>query len=147
MTHRSTVRRLFLSLTFLLFAAACTSDKVASEREELMEGVRDAAKPVGAMLKGEKGFDAGTLQESLAVFADAADRLGSLVPEGSTGGEASPAIWDDPEGFAAAISEWQEATAAAIDAAPQTPQDAAPLVKAVMGNCKSCHDDYRIEDD
>lgn len=147
MTLQSTVRRLFLSMTILLLAAACTSDKIASEREELMEGVRDAAKPVGAMLKGEEEFDAGALQESLAVFADAADRLGGLVPEGSTGGEASPAIWDDPEGFAAAISKWQEATAAAIDAAPQTPEDAAPLVKAVMGSCKSCHDDYRIEDD
>ena len=147
MTLNSTARRLFPCLAILLFSAACTSDKTVSEREELMEGVRDAAKPVGAMLKGEKEFDAGALQESLAVFADAADRLGSLVPEGSTGGEASPAIWDDPEGFAAAISEWQEATAAAIGAAPQTLEDAAPLVKAVMGNCKNCHDDYRIEDE
>lgn len=146
MTSQSTAWRLFACLTILLFAVACTSD-IASDREELMEGVRDAAKPVGAMLKGEKEFNAGTLQESLAVFADAADKLGTLVPEGSTGGEASPAIWDDPEGFAAAVSKWQDSVAAAIDAAPQSLEDAAPLAKAVMGNCKNCHDDYRIEDD
>ena len=112
-----------------------------------MEGVRDAAKPVGAMLKGEREFDPDTLQESLAVFAEAADKLGSLVPEGSAGGEASPAIWDDPDGFAAAIKDWQDAIAAAIDAAPQSLDTAGPVMKLVMGNCKSCHEDYRIEDD
>jgi len=112
-----------------------------------MEGVRDAAKPVGAMLKGEKEFDADTLQESLAVFAKAADKLGGLVPEGSSGGEASPAIWDDPDGFSAAIKKWKDTTAAAIDAAPQTLDAARPVMKPVMANCKSCHEDYRIEDD
>ena len=112
-----------------------------------MEGVRDAAKPVGAMLKGEKEFDADTLQESLAVFAEAAGKLGSLVPEGSAGGEASPAIWDDPEGFAAAIKKWQDTTAAAIAAAPQSLEAAGPVMKPVMGNCKACHDDYRVEDE
>ena len=147
MTLQSTVRRLFPCLTILALSVACTSNKDASDREELMEGVRDAAKPVGAMLKGEKEFDADTLQESLTVFAEAADKLGGLVPEGSSGGEASPAIWDDPDGFSAAIKEWQDTTAAAIDAAPQTLDAAGPVMKPVMGNCKSCHEDYRIEDD
>ena len=147
MTLQSTVRRLFPCLTILAFSVACTSNKDASDREDLMEGVRDAAKPVGAMLKGEKEFDVDTLQESLAVFAEAADKLGGLVPEGSSGGEASPAIWDDPDGFSAAIKEWQDTIAAAIDAAPQTLDAAGPVMKSVMGNCKSCHEDYRIEDD
>ena len=147
MTTRMTFRHLFPSLTILLFSVACTSDSIVSDREELMEGVRDAAKPVGAMLKGERDFDAEMLEESLAVFAAAADKLGDLVPEGSSGGEASPAIWDDPDGFATAISDWQDAIAVAIDAAPQSLEAAAPVMKSVFGNCKSCHDDYRIEDD
>jgi cytochrome c556 len=147
MTTQTTIRRLFPCLTILALSAACTSDNFASDREELMEGVRDAAKPVGAMLKGEKEFDADTLQESLAVFAEAAGKLGSLVPEGSAGGEASPAIWDDPEGFAAAIKKWQDTTAAAIAAAPQSLEAAGPVMKPVMGNCKACHDDYRVEDE
>ena len=147
MKHQTTIRRLFSCLMILAFSVACTSNEYASDREELMEGVRDAAKPVGAMLKGEKEFDADTLQESLAVFAAAADKLGGLVPEGSSGGEASPAIWDDPDGFSAAIKKWKDATTAAIDAAPQTLEAAGPVMKSVMGNCKSCHDDYRIEDD
>ena len=112
-----------------------------------MEGVRDAAKPIGAMLKGEQSFDANKLQESLAVFAEAAATLGDLVPEGSSGGEASPAIWDDPDGFSAAINNWQVTIAAAIDAAPQSLEAAGPVIKPVMKNCKACHEDYRIEDD
>ena len=147
MTPQSTVRRLFSCFTILLFSVACTSGSVASDREELMEGVRDAAKPVGAMLKGEREFDAHTLQESLTVFAEAAEKLGDLVPEGSSGGEASPAIWDDPDGFAAAISEWQDTIAAAIDAAPQSLDAALPVTKLVLGSCKNCHEDFRIEDD
>ena len=147
MTSQFTVRRLFTCFTILLFSVGCTSGKIASEREELMEGVRDAAKPVGAMLKGEREFDAGTLQESLVVFAEAAAKLGDLVPEGSSGGEASPAIWDDPEGFAAAIGEWQDTIAVAMDAAPQSLDAALPVIKPVMANCKNCHEDFRIEDE
>ena len=147
MTLQPTVRRLFFCLTILLLSVACSSDNFASDREELMEDVRDAAKPVGAMLKGEREFDPETLQASLAVFAAAADTLGSLVPEGSAGGEASPAIWDDSDGFSAAITKWKDAIAAAIDAAPQSLDAAGPVMKVVMGNCKSCHEDYRIEDD
>ena len=147
MTPQSTFLRLFSCFAILLLSVACSSDNVADDREELMKGVRHAAKPVGAMLKGEKEFDPDTLQESLTVFAEAADKLGSLVPEGSGGGEASPAIWDDPDGFAAAIKEWQDSITAAIDADPQSLDAAGPVMKLVMGNCKSCHEDYRIEDE
>jgi len=146
MTNRFALRSLLPCLFILALSAACTAKSPASEREELMEGVRDAAKPVGAMLKGEKDFNADTLQKSLAVFAAAADKLGSLVPEGSEGGEASPAIWDDPEGFAAARKKWKETTAAAIEAAPQSLEAAGPVMKPVMANCKNCHESYRVED-
>lgn len=146
MTIRFSVRRLFPGFMILALVAGCTSDNIAHDREELMEGVRDAAKPVGAMLKGEADFDAGTLQASLAVLAEAADTLGSLVPEGSEGGEASPAIWEDPDGFAAEIGKWRDAISVAIDAAPQSLEAAEPVVKPVLGSCKNCHDSYRVED-
>jgi cytochrome c556 len=146
MTNRFAARRMLPCLFILTLSAACTAKSPASQREELMEGVRDAAKPVGAMLKGEKEFDADRLQASLAVFAEAAGKLGSLVPEGSLGGEASPAIWDDPDGFAAAIKKWQDTTAAAIAASPQSLEAAGPVMKPVMANCKNCHESYRLDD-
>ena len=136
-----------LAATLALAAAAGAADDVATERSELMQGVRDAAKPVGAMLKGESEFNAGTLQASLDVFAGAGEKLGGLVPPGSDGGEAAPAIWEDPEGFAAAIQEWRDATAAAIEADPQSLDAAKPVVGPVFMACKNCHDGYRIEKD
>ena len=111
MTTSSSLRHLFLALAISATSIAIAGDDPARERHEMMEGVRDAAKPVGAMLKGEKEFDADTLQRSLATFAKASEKLGDLVPEGSEGGEAAPAIWEDPDGFAAAIQEWSDAKA------------------------------------
>lgn len=147
MMIKHSLRSLIVTLAITAAAAAGASDNIAAEREELMEGVRDAAKPVGEMLKAEREFDAATLQASLAVFADAGERLGGLVPEGSEGGEAAPAIWEDPDGFAAAIQELRDATAAAIDADPQTLDQAKPVVSPVFGACKNCHDSYRIDED
>ena len=147
MLIKTAVRNLVLALVLGTTAIACEAGQVAAEREELMEAVRDAVKPVGAMLEGDRAFDADTLQASLAVFADAGSRLGDLVPEGSEGGEAAAAIWEDPDGFAAAIQKWRDATAAAIDADPQTLDEAIPVVKPALGACKNCHDVYRAEDD
>lgn len=141
------LRNLFVIFAISAAAVAGATDDYAHERHELMGDVRDATKPVGDMLKGKSDFDAATLQASLAMFAEAAEKLGGLVPEGSEGGEAAPAIWEDPEGFAAAIEEWRAATAAAIEANPQSLSAAKPIVGPVLGSCKNCHDGYRIEKD
>lgn len=147
MMTSSSLRHLFLALAISATSIAIAGDDPGHERHELMEGVRDAAKPVGAMLKGEKDFDADTLQRSLATFANASEKLGDLVPEGSEGGEAAPAIWEDPDGFTAAIQEWSDAIGIAVDADPQSLEAAKPVVGPVFGACKNCHDSYRIEED
>ncbi len=141
------IRKLVLVLTLTTAAVVGAAEDIAEERHELMEGVRDATKPVGAMLKGERDFDAGQLQESLAVFDAASKKLGDLVPAGSEGGDAAPSIWEDPDGFAAKIEQWQSDIARAIEADPQNLADAKPVVGQVLRNCKGCHDSYRIEDD
>lgn len=134
----------------LSIAAMANAETPQHERHELMEGVRDAAKPVGGMLQGKVEYDADVVMESLHTWRDAAQVLGSLFPEGSETGEdteAAPAIWEDRVGFDAAIAKWLDATNAAIDAAPQTLDAARPTVGAVFKNCKACHDKYRIEDE
>ena len=50
------------------------------ERHELMEGVGDAAKPLGAMLKGEKDYDAEVAMNSFKTFEAASNKLGDLFP-------------------------------------------------------------------
>jgi len=141
------LRKIVFTLALTAAAVVGAAEDIAHERHELMEDVRDATKPVGAMMKGEKAFDAETLQTSLAFFAEAGEKLGDLVPAGSEGGEAAPAIWEDMDGFKEQIQMWRDATAAAIEANPQSLDAARPVVGPVLKSCKGCHDSYRIEDD
>ena len=142
-----------IHLAIVATAMAVTSLAVAAddpqhERHELMEDVRDAAKPMGKMLNGELDYDADVVMASLGTFADVAKVFGGLFPPGTeTGTEAAPAIWEDRAGFDAALAAWAEATDAAIAANPQTLDDAKPVLGKVFGSCKDCHDTYRIEEE
>ena len=88
-------RYFLISMALALTATVGATEEIATERSELMKSVREATKPVGAMLRGKAEFNAEEIQASLAVYADAASKLGDLVPAGSEGGEAAPAIWED----------------------------------------------------
>ena len=129
-------------------APTVAADGSAHERHELMEGVGDAAKPIGKMFKGEADYDAATVMTSLQTFSDASLVFGDLFPAGSESAEtseAAPAIWEDREGFNEALAMWRDAVDAAIEAAPQTLDEAKPTVGPVFKTCKNCHDNYRIE--
>jgi len=145
--RKQILQLLIISASIFFVSTALAEDDPAHERHELMEGVKEALNPLGAMLQGKAEYDQATAMASLQTFAEAGEKLGGLVPEGSQGGEAAPAIWEDPEGFAEQIAKWQKATAAAIAAAPATLEEAKPVVNEVLQSCKGCHDSYRIEDE
>ena len=129
---------------------ALAGDDPRHERHELMEGVGDAAKPIGQMLKGERDFDGKVVMTSLETWHEASMKFGDLFPPGSETGEgteAAPAIWEDREGFDAALADWRDATQAAIDAGPQTLEEAKPVIGEAFNTCKNCHDGYRIEEE
>jgi cytochrome c556 len=145
-----------LARTLLLAAAAAGPLIAAADsdprelRHEIMEGVGDAAKPVGAMLKGEAAFDAETLAASLETFLDASEKFGEHFPAGTETGmdtRAAPAIWEDRAGFDAALAKLHDAVEAAIAANPQTLDEARPVVGPVFDACKNCHDTYRLEEE
>ena len=145
-----------LRIIFTVSAVAVASvafaegDDPRHERHELMEDVRDAAKPVGEMFRGELEFDAEVVKTSLATWHSASLAFGDLFPEGTETGmntEAAPAIWEDRAGFDAALTKWREAIEAAQAAAPMTLEEAKPTVGPVFKTCKGCHDTYRIEEE
>ena len=130
--------------------SAFADDDPRHVRHELMEGVRDAAKPVGLMLRGEAEFDSEQLMQSLNVWKDATGKLGGLFPEGTETGmdtEAAPTIWTDRAGFEAALAKWAAAVDNAIEASPETLEAAKPVAGPVFQACKGCHDNYRISDE
>ena len=129
---------------------ALASDDPRQERHELMEDTRDAAKPIGQMMRGEADYDADVLMSSLKTMLYVSDRFGGLFPAGTETGmdtEAAPAIWEDREGFDQALANWRSALKAAVAAGPATLEEARPAVGPVFRACKDCHDSYRIDDE
>lgn len=148
MTRISSMLSLPVLLLWGTFALA--GDSPQEVRHELMEGVGDAAKPIGKMLKGEMTFDAAVPPQSFQTFKDAADRLGDLFPEGSETGydtEAKATIWSDRAGFEAEIEGFAEAVDAAIVANPQDLDSLKAAAGPVFKKCKSCHEGYRVEEE
>jgi len=145
-----TIRVAFVAAAVVFAPFTQADEDPVHARHELMEGVGDAAKPIGEMLKGERDFDAGVVMSSFRTFEDASQKFGDLFPPGSESGEgteAAPAIWEDRAGFEEALSTWQDAIGDAIAAQPATLEDTKPVAGAVFNACKGCHDDYRIEEE
>lgn len=145
-----TIRAAIIAATIAFAPFALADEDPRHARHELMEGVGDAAKPLGEMLKGERDFDAAVVMSSFKTFDDASQKLGGLFPPGSESGEgteAAPAIWEDRAGFEEALSTWQDAIGEAIAAQPATLEDTEPLAGPIFNACKGCHDDYRIEEE
>ena len=143
-------RSLFAVIALAFTSPLLAGDDPVHERHELMEGVGDAAKPIGQMLKGERDFDAGVVMASFKTFDEASAQFGELFPPGSETGEgteAAPAIWEDRAGFEDALAKWSDAVDAAIAANPQTLEETKPVAGPIFNACKGCHDDYRIEDE
>lgn len=142
----------FLVIPSVLLAvsqASMAGDSPQEQRHELMEDVGGGAKTIGAMLEGERPFDAAAAMEALQTWDHAADVFGDLFPEGSETGydtEARPTIWTDRAGFDAALKEWSDVVDAAVAADPQSLEDLQAAAGPVFKKCKACHEDYRVED-
>jgi cytochrome c556 len=88
--------------------------------------------------------------DHMALHADAlanlSEILPSLFPEGSDGGDALPAVWEDPEDFAERLSAVREAAVGFSAAAGSTDMAALGEAFQALGQaCKGCHDTYRAE--
>ena len=143
---------LILGILALLLSLpqAWASDTPQETRHELMEGVGDAAKPVGKMLKGEQEFDAAVAMESFQTWSHAAADFGDLFPDGSETGydtEAKETIWTDRAGFNEHLVTFADAVNAATEANPQDLEALNAATGPVFKACKACHEDYRVEDE
>jgi cytochrome c556 len=109
--------------------------------------------PLAQMAKGEMEYDA---ERASAHAANLAALAGydpaRLFPEGSSKFEregdtrALATIWDDMDGFMAAMQDFVEAANALPEVAGQGRAELAGGVGRVGDTCGACHDDYRAED-
>ena len=146
------MRRLLVGLTSLsLIAVAAsayaTSDPIATRKTQ-MDANGGAAGAAVAMIKGEVPFNAAVSKSVFQTMHAVAYAYGDYFPEGSgtANTKASPKIWEDAAGFAAALEKFQKDTDAAVAQDIQDLDTFKASFGTVAANCKSCHDTYRISD-
>jgi cytochrome c556 len=118
---------------------------IIKERKANFKAMGDAAKPTGAMMKGEADFDLAAVKNAIKVFQEKAALQGKLFPDDSKEGEkteALPVIWENKADFEERFVKLAEAAKAA-DASITDEDTFGTEWPKVMGNCGSCHKKYR----
>jgi cytochrome c556 len=112
------------------------------ERHELMERIGKQAKIVGDALKAGKLDPVGP---AAAKIADEAAKALPLFPEGSTHprSRAKAEIWSNWPEFEK-LMKGLEADARATAQAAEQEGDVRAAANKMFGNCKSCHDRFRL---
>jgi cytochrome c556 len=117
-------------------------------RQSLMDANGAAAGAGAAMLKGEVPFNEAVAKSVFQTMHAVAYSYGDYFPAGSDKGKtkASPKIWEDMAGFQAALQQFQKDIDAAVAAKPADLDSFKAAFSQVAGNCKACHDKYKISD-
>lgn len=125
--------------------AAMAADALA-DRQAIFKSWGDDTRPIAGMLKGEAPFELAKVQTALKNYAATAGKLPALFPDNSKTGktEASPKIWEEKAKFEPMFAKL-EADAKAAQAAIVDEASFKANIGKVLGNCKACHDDYRIK--
>jgi cytochrome c556 len=141
---------LILITPILFFGSALAAEKDSNEVKYRQATMQAMGSQFGALAmvftkRVARPQDLQVHAEALAVTATIA---GELFPDGSEGGKALPAIWQEPDEFAAAAQELTDA-AAALAAATKSGDNGAigKAFKAAGSACKGCHKRYKEEDD
>ena len=129
--------------------ADTTPEDAADYRSAIMTSLRGHLVAASMIVRGLIE-DNGHIADHARGIASSATELVHIFPEGSNVGdsEALPVIWEDAEGFAAAIDKAKEATAAFVVAAEGGDKEAiGGAFRNVGMACRGCHDKYRVAHD
>ena len=141
--------RNLIRLTVLVGAATMpgwtlsASEGDAKYREHVMEAVGGHMQAMVDILKQEVAHSDHLLLHSNAM-ADLGKIALTLFPQGSEGGDALPAIWEQPKEFQEKLQAFDSA-AAGLKETVSSGGEVGPAFQKLGQACKSCHDDYRAE--
>lgn len=139
-------------LAVALLAAGAGAVTAANEpqvvRQQSMKAIGGAMGAMGAIAKGEKPYDAATVQAALTTISKNAKDFPSHFPAGSeTGFEtaASPKIWQNMADFKAESNKLAQVADAQLASMPADQAGVGATLKAVGGVCGECHQNYRLK--
>ncbi|MGN6772275.1 MAG: c-type cytochrome [Rhizobiaceae bacterium] len=142
---------LAVSAIMLSAAAAAAADDPIASRKALMDANGAAAAVSAAILKGDMDYNPTVAKAAIMTLRAVSHSYGAFFPAGSDQGQtkASPKIWEDMAGFQKELGKFQEqADAAAKASGKDGPADLAAFKAAVtpiLGDCKDCHQSYRLK--
>ncbi len=142
------MKKLIAVVSLLAVGISASIADPTADREALMKANGAAMGGLSAFVKGEKPYDAAEVLTLLSKLADDAQKIDSeaLWPKEEPGAtEASPKIWEDADGWKAALEKFKADTTAAVAAAPADVDALKAQVGAVGSNCASCHQSFRIK--
>ncbi len=145
-----TLSVLAMSATAVFAGAHLAGEKEIAARQAIMWANNDAGAVAGSILKGDLDFNPLVARAALKTMRAGAHTMEYFFPEGSVGDKtnASPKIWEDPDGFEAAVTKFKETADAAVMAAgrdgPADLEAFKAVVLPVFGSCNDCHETYRL---
>lgn len=128
--------------------ADTTAEDAKDYRSAIMTSLRGHIGAASMIVRGLVETD--TLVNHARGLNDGLQELDHVFPAGSNVGEseALPAIWENPEDFAAAIDKAQAAAAAFVTAAEGGDESAVGGAFRNVGmSCRGCHDNFRVASD
>ncbi len=150
------MRHKIMTATMTLVLSAALSAPIAAEpaaedayeyRESIMTALKGHAGAISRQARGLAG-DSDYVANHAKAIANLGAELHTIFAEGSNveGSEAMPAIWDEPEKFAEALANAEEAMAALGESADGGDMEAIGNAFMNVGKaCKGCHDSFREE--
>jgi cytochrome c556 len=114
-----------------------------------MKNMGRELKAIADMLAGSTPFDPDLAEKHATALHDVCHKIDLLFPAGSLDhvSHAKPAIWEDPEAFAAEVSRLHDASDALLEAAKSQNESALNIsAHEVERACNSCHQRFRQED-
>jgi cytochrome c556 len=141
------MKKLFLTACFLAAAGLAHAGPV-EDREAMMKSFGRSMGELGPIAKGEKAFDAASVQTALATLAENAQKFDpvALFPESAgTGESGSPNIWTNWADFEARAAKFKADAATAAGAPPADLAALQATMGMIGGNCGGCHENFRVK--
>ena len=132
-------------------ACLCLSTALAQEepqvvRQNLMKEIGRSVGALGAIAKGEKPYDAATVEQALTTISTNSQAFPDQFPAGSETGhetEALPAIWEKPEEFRANAEKLHTEAETLLASMPADQAAVGAAMKQLGAVCSDCHETFR----
>ena len=142
------MKQLIVMLALVMLSGGALADaRVETDyRQAVMKSIGGHMVSMGTILKNQVHMrDLALHARGLAALAEVAP---GVFPEDSKidKSKALASVWDDPEGFRAAMDRFTDAARDMSAAASSGEMSRiGPAIRALGGACKGCHDDYKAE--